>query len=60
MIVSKKMQPNFDLRIRDMRIKQAHKFNYLGIVVIDDGKCDKEIQMYIGIPNDTAQKLNIK
>lgn len=41
-----------------VRIKQVHKFSYLGIVITGDEKYDTEIRMLIGREKEVFEKLN--
>ncbi|XP_069993113.1 uncharacterized protein [Penaeus vannamei] len=57
MVVSKHTSPPCELKIEQEKIKKVQKFNYLGSMVSDDGRCDTEIRKRIGIAKDTFQKL---
>lgn len=57
MVVRKRGSPSYELRIGDVKIKQAQRFKYLCHVVTDDEKYDTEIQGQIGLAKDTFQKL---
>lgn len=43
MVLSIRGNPRYVLRTRDVKIKHVSKFNSLGSVITDDGKCDIEI-----------------
>ena len=47
MVVSRKDSLKCELKICDIKIKQVKKFNYLGSMLTEDGKCDTEIQRRI-------------
>ena len=49
--------PTCALKTRDNTIKQVHKFNYLGSLLTENGKCDEEIKKRIGMATDAFQKL---
>ena len=57
MAVSKRESLACALKIEDDTIKQVHKFNYLGSLLTENGKCDEEIKRRIGMANDAFQKL---
>ncbi|XP_069972232.1 uncharacterized protein [Penaeus vannamei] len=57
MVVSKRTSPPCELKIGQEKIKKVQKFNYLGSMVSEDGRCDTEIRKRIGIAKDTFQKL---
>ena len=57
MVVSKGQSPACALKIGDNTIKQVQKFNYLGSLLTENGKCDEEIKMRIGMAKDAFQKL---
>ena len=57
MIVSKRESPACTLKIGDDTIKQVQKFNYLGSLLTENGKCDEEIKKRIGMAEDAFQKL---
>ena len=58
MVVSRKDSLKCELKFGDIKIKQVKKFNYLGSMLTEDGKCDTEIQRRIGIAKDAFQKLS--
>ncbi|XP_042870688.1 uncharacterized protein LOC122252328 [Penaeus japonicus] len=39
------------------KMQQVEKFNYLGSLITDDGKCDREIKKRTGMAKDAFQKL---
>lgn len=43
----KKKRSKSEVRIGDLKIKQIHKFKYLGSVLTKNGKCDIKIQTRI-------------
>lgn len=43
LVFSKGNCANFELQIRNLKIKQVQTFKYLASVLIEDGKCDTEI-----------------
>ncbi|XP_042883267.1 uncharacterized protein LOC122260182 [Penaeus japonicus] len=58
MVVSKKtVKPQCMLHVGTYKIQQVEKFNYLGSLITDDGKCDREIKKRIGMAKDAFQKL---
>ena len=57
MVVSKKESPACALKTGDNTIKQVQKFNYLGSLLTENGKCDEEIKKRIGRAKDAFQKL---
>ena len=58
MIISKsKTRPGCNLDLEGNNIKQVEKFNYLGRLITDDGKCDAEIKRRIGIDKETFHKM---
>ena len=58
MVISKKtLKSKFTLEIGGNRIGQADKFNYLGSIITNDGKCDSENKRRIGLARDAFQKL---
>eukprot|EP00795_Rhopilema_esculentum_P009669 gene9669-biopygen2063 len=58
MVVSKQLEkPQFTLQIGENIIQQVGRFNYLGSVITDDGKCDSEIKRRKGMAKDAFQKL---
>ncbi|MCH9665805.1 MAG: hypothetical protein K0U41_08180 [Gammaproteobacteria bacterium] len=58
MVVSKGESPRCELKIGDITIQKIKKFNYLGSMITEDGRCDTEIRRRIGIAKDSFQKLN--
>lgn len=44
--------------IGGFKIQNVQKFKYLGILMADDGGCNKEIRNFLGIAKDSFQKLN--
>ena len=48
MVVSKRESPACTLKIGDNTIKQVWKFNYLGSLLTENGKCEEEIKKRIG------------
>ena len=57
MVVSKRESPACALKAGDNTIKQVQKFNYLGSLLTEKGKCDEEIKKGIGMAKDAFQKL---
>ena len=58
MVISKhKLAKECKILIDDTPIKQVKKFNYLGSLITDDGKCDQEIRKRIGMAKDAFEKL---
>ena len=55
MVVSKRESPACALNIGDNTIKQVQKFNYLGSLLTENGKCDEEIKKQIGMAKDDFQ-----
>ena len=43
MIVRTRERPRCRLQIGEVEIKQVGKFNYLGSILTEDGKCDTKI-----------------
>ncbi len=58
MVVSKRRNPRRRLHIGDVEIKQVEKFNYLGSMLTEDGKCDTEVRRRIGLAKEAYQKLD--
>ena len=57
MAVSKKESAACALKIGDNATKQAQKFNYLGSLSPENGKCDEEIKKRNCMAKDAFQKL---
>jgi len=58
LVVSKKTRrPDCRLHIGNNTIKQVSKFNYLGSIIAENGKCEDEIKRRIGMAKDAFQKL---
>uniref|UniRef100_A0AAQ6A1U7 ribonuclease H n=1 Tax=Amphiprion ocellaris TaxID=80972 RepID=A0AAQ6A1U7_AMPOC len=58
MVISKsKIHPRCNLNVEGNNIKQVEKFNYLGSLITDDGRCDAEIRRRIGIAKETFHKM---
>ena len=57
MVVHKRESPACGLKIGDNTIKQVQKFNYLGSLLTENGKCDEEIKKRIWMTKDAFQKL---
>ena len=57
MVVSKREGQACALKIRDNTIKQVKRFNYLGSLLRENGKCDEEIKKRTRMAKDTFQKL---
>ncbi|XP_037794114.1 uncharacterized protein LOC119589587 [Penaeus monodon] len=58
LVVSKKTRrPDCRLYIGKDTIKQVSKFNYLGSIIAENGKCEDEIKRRIGMAKDAFQKL---
>ena len=58
MVISKhKLAKECKILIDDTPIKQVKKFNYLGSLITEDGKCDQEIRKRIGMAKDAFEKL---
>lgn len=58
MLVSKRDRPIWKLQIGDVKTKPVQKFNYLGILSTDDGKCNTGIWKHIRIAKDVFYNLN--
>jgi hypothetical protein len=46
------------LSIGDTTIKQVQKFDYLGSIITEDGKFDKDIRRHIGMAKEPFEKLS--
>ena len=57
-VVCKRERPRCRLKIGEIEIKQVRKFNYLGRIITEDGKCDGKIRRRIGIAKEAFQKLS--
>ena len=57
MVVSKRESPACALKIGYITIKQVQKFNYLGSLLPESGKCDEESKKKIGMAKDAFQKF---
>src|SRR5688572_23803242 len=57
MVISKKISPKCELNLDGSKIKQVEKFNYLGSLITEDGRCDGEIKRRIALIKDAFQKL---
>ena len=44
MVVCKRERSRYRVKIGEIEIKQVKKFNYLGSIITEDGKCDAEIR----------------
>ena len=49
--------PDCTLHIGTNQIEQVSKFNYLGSMISEDGRCDMEIKRRIGMAKGTFEKL---
>ena len=56
MVVSKRVSPACAPKT-DKTIKQVQKFNFLGNLLTENGKCDEEIKKRIGMAKDAFHKL---
>ena len=57
MVVSKRKSPRCELQIGDVTIQKTKKFNYLGSLITEDGRCNAEIRRRIGIAKEAFQRL---
>ena len=58
MVISKdRVSPKCVVKVGEGVIKQVDKFNYLGSMIISDGRCDNETKKRIGIAKDSFQKM---
>jgi len=56
-ITKKKIVPRCEIIVENNLITQVKKFNYLGSVVTEDGRCDTEVRRRIGMAKDAFQKM---
>ena len=57
MVASKTNSPRIRIEVGGRRIEQVEKFSYLGSWITEDGRCDKEIRMRIGIAKSAFKKM---
>ena len=57
MVVSKQTGVNCHLEIGNEKIKQVKSFKYLGSIITEDGKCEKEIKSRIAMAKEAFQRL---
>ena len=58
MVVSKKSQnPGCKVHIDQKEIKQVTEFNYLGSIITEDGRCEREIKARIGMAKEAFERL---
>ncbi len=57
MVASKTNTPRIRIEVGGRRIEQVEKFSYLGSWITEDGRCDKEIRMRIGIAKSAFKKM---
>jgi len=48
MVCSKQNEPNFNTSIKGNRIEQVNQFKYLGSIMSNNGRSEKEIKSRIG------------
>ena len=61
MVIRKsKIQPRCNPNVEGNSIKQVEKFNYLGSMITDNGKCDAGIRRRIGTAKGTFHKMQSK
>lgn len=58
-VVSKANAPRVRIEVRGRRIKQVSKFSYLGSLITEDCRCEKEIRMRIGIAKSAFTRMKV-
>lgn len=44
MVCSKQNEPNINISLKGNRLEQVNQFKYLGSIIINDGRSEKEIK----------------
>jgi len=58
MVITKKRQtPSCNINIEQERIKQVAEFKYLGTIITEDGRCEREIKTRIGMAKEAFSRL---
>ena len=58
LVVAKRGSPKCDLKLGDKDIKQVSSFNYLGSIITEDARCEKEIKRRIALAKSAFSKLS--
>jgi hypothetical protein len=56
MLVSKRPGREISILIEGQNLEQVTKFKYLGAIITENGKCDEEVRMRIGMAKDAFYK----
>ena len=57
LVASKTDAHQVRIEVRGRRIEQVSKFSYLGSLITEDCRCEKEIRARIGIAKSTFQRM---
>ena len=57
LVASKANTPRIRIEVRGRRIEQAEKFSYLGSIITEDCRCEKEIRTRIGIGKSASKRM---